>query len=116
MLFGALLACGSPWEELPANEVCHDVGLSIASRTETCTGDAELASRRWDAYEADYRCAVTSVDDEIRTHYVCPVELLRMDCDEFNAFGDDLDALLASIPECTQVVIRKDGSAETEGG
>lgn len=119
LLLGALLACGSPWEELPADEVCKDVGFSIASRTETCTEDAELASRRWDSYETDYRCAVTRVDDRIRTHYVCPVELLRLDCETFNAFGDDLDALLSSIPECTEVVKRKDGSSlspATDGG
>ncbi|MBX3126285.1 MAG: hypothetical protein KF718_06190 [Polyangiaceae bacterium] len=114
LVLAALLACGSPWEELPPDEVCKDVGLSIASRTEACSKDPELASARWDAYESRYRCAVKKVDDSIRLHYVCPVEVMRMDCDMLLGFGDDLDAMLASIPECLAVVMHADGTPLVE--
>ncbi|MGE0320794.1 MAG: hypothetical protein AB7K71_12560 [Polyangiaceae bacterium] len=106
----ALLACGDPQEELPADEVCVDVGYSIANRTESCTDDPELASERWSHYEERFDCNVGKVTDEIRELYVCPVELLRMDCELFLDYGDDLDGLLSSIPECTRVVKRKDGT------
>lgn len=110
VVLAALLACGDPQDELPASEVCDDVGYSIANRTEACSDDRDLASERWAHYDERFACNVGQVTEEIRELYVCPVELLRMDCETFLAYGDDLDALLSSVPECTRVVKRKDGS------
>ena len=44
----------NPIEELPPDQVCKDVGYSIANRTQDCTGDLDLTRARLNQLQASY--------------------------------------------------------------
>lgn len=115
-LLTMLLACSDPQEPLPAQEVCRDIGYSIANRTQACSEDASLASKRWNLYEANYHCKVVSNDEPIDVMYTCPIEILKIPCSDFLAYGDNFDTMFATIPECALPIERtQSGGAGSAG-
>lgn len=110
-VLGALLACGGAPEDLTPQDLCDDVGFSIANVVERCTGDYELANDRFDQYEKLYDCRVKSVTHpEMREYYVCPVALRDLTCEQVAQFGDDLDLWFQAVPICVEVVQHADGT------
>jgi len=110
LLLVMILACGRKIQPMEAEEVCLDLGFSIANVVERCTADYELANERFFQYEKDYRCKVTTVrSPEIQEYYVCPVKVRNLPCDVVKDHGKDLDGLIAEVPVCLEIVERKDG-------
>ena len=102
----------NPIEELPPDQVCKDVGYSIANRTQDCTGDLDLTRARYDLFKARYRCLVQSVEsDPIDEYYVCPVKLRELSCEQVAAYGDDLDQWLYTDVVCGDFLDHQDGTA-----
>lgn len=99
LVLAALLACAI--EDAKPEEVCNDVGYSIASRTLDCTGDTELANRRYERYSKRYECLVRRPDREpIDEYYRCVVHVGSLSCADVKRFGDDLDRWLDGSPAC----------------
>jgi hypothetical protein len=97
--------------DLPADEVCKDVGYSIANRVLSCTDDDTRSRQLYAAFNRDYSCRVFPAnDDQIPNYYECPVAVREVPCDQVIAYGDDLDDWLAPLPYCARILERSDGS------
>lgn len=108
--FFAVASCGGI-EELPKDQPCRDVALSIAQRTMDCTDDADLAQERLDAFDQRYSCVEVDVaKDDVGKLYHCSSMVGGMTCDAVEKAGDDLDQWLTVSPACYIVIRRKDGS------
>ncbi len=102
------LVSGCTFEELPSDEVCRDVGYSIANRVLVCTGDRELSEQRYDEYLRSYSCRVFPANrDRIEDYYACPVAVRRVSCEVVTT---DLDAWLAPLPHCGDILEHADGT------
>ena len=98
------------FEEMPSDEVCKDVGYSIANRVLACTGDRTLSEERYDQYKRDYACRVFGNREYIEKYYECPVAVRNVPCEEVIATGSDLDAWLAPLPYCANILEHSDGT------
>ena len=102
---------GCTYEELPSDEVCRDVGYSIANRVMVCTGDRDLTSHRYDVFQSGYACRVFPANrNRIEEYYACPVEARKVACEVVIAAGDDLDAWLSPLPYCADILEHADGT------
>lgn len=109
-LAAAIVAC-SGIEELPEDQPCRDVGISIAQRTMDCTSDEKLARERADAFDERYSCIDVDVaKDDVGNLYHCSSMVGGMTCGEVEKAGDDLDQWLTVSPACGLVIRRADGS------
>jgi hypothetical protein len=99
----ALVACA---HELPAEQACLEVGYAIASRTEACTGDVDVAVARQEAFTAAYACDLPPLaSPEQENHlYTCALTVRNLACELALEHGDDLDAWLASSPVCDRIL------------
>lgn len=98
------LGCIDQISELTPQDACDAVGFSIANRTLKCTGDADLATARWETAAAG-TCLVEwtgfeGVDESFR----CSEELGALSCARVAAFGDDISRWLGSVDACAGVV------------
>ena len=100
-----LLACATAIE---ADDLCQEVGYAIASRTQTCTGDADAAEARYTRFEEDYTCVEVDPSDTggVRAEdlYACPLAIRNLACELVDDYGDDLDAWLGASPVCALLV------------
>jgi hypothetical protein len=83
------LACGSTLEKDTDDRACGDVASAISYRTLVCSGDADLATRRFDAFEAAYACLP---DNQGGT---CEEAILNFTCPAVSAMGDDFASWLS---------------------
>jgi hypothetical protein len=98
-----LAGCDPLFEPLSPDDVCREAAYSIANRSYDCTGDAELANRRYRAFRETYACSVPLDGGGPHTpsfDLSCPQALLRLSCEEVRAFGDDLARWLLAAPPC----------------
>lgn len=99
----AAVACGQPYEAFPLDQVCRDAGYAIAARTLDCEGDTSLAQQRYDRFNRDYRCGVTSLErDPVDVYYHCTSQISGASCEQIRSFGDDLGKYLSLSPTCAQ--------------
>ncbi|MBK7582027.1 MAG: hypothetical protein IPI67_17700 [Myxococcales bacterium] len=104
------LSC-SGIEELPKDQPCQDVALSIAQRTMDCTDDAGLAQERLHAFDERYSCVPVDVaKDDVGNLYHCSSAVGGMNCEQVKQAGDDLDQWLTVSTACTLIIHRADGS------
>lgn len=102
-----VVACAG---ELPSDQPCIEVGTAIGARTEACTGDADLAVARMEAFEAGYACVVEeqveeATDPELQADlYECALVLRNLACELVDDYGDDLDLWLGSSPVCALIL------------
>lgn len=96
---------------------CREAAYAIASRTETCSGDLDLANSRYEAFEATYDCIAVDVTDPDFNGpalspddlFDCPLSIRELPCELTDAYGDDLDRWLLVSNACPWVIARKDG-------
>ncbi len=103
--------------ELPASDICDEVGYAISSRAFGCSGDADQASKIYDRFMATYTCQIkgyagdefgktlTLANDTalpVEAAYQCPASLRQVPCaevssDNFAALFAHTDAVCASL-------------------
>lgn len=114
----ALAGC-DPIDPMPADLPCREAGYAIAARTAECTGDAELAQKRYDAYRAEFQCIEWSADDPelmdtagpaAEDLFSCAFTLRNLPCEFVDDLGDDVEAWLSMDPGCTWVAKKKGGA------
>jgi len=96
---------------------CREAAVAIASRTERCTGDIELANTRYEAFEDTYECIAVEVGDPAFDGpalspddvFDCARAIRDMPCELVETYGDDLDRWLMVSNACPWVVARRDG-------
>jgi hypothetical protein len=102
---------------LPEDQLCKEIGYAIAGRTEECTGDRELASARFEAFEERYTCA--PFDPEPKGEdtespiapedlFHCPLAIRNLPCELVEQYGDDLSAYLTASPICATIIEEED--------
>jgi hypothetical protein len=97
-------------QELPPERVCDEVGYSIANRTETCTGDSALAVDRYHAYLDEFQCrAGPNTEEPVASFYHCPVTIRTIPCEQWIAWGSDIERVLLVDPVCAEFLTHKDG-------
>lgn len=116
---GLALLCqvGCITAELPASDICDELGYAISSRAFSCSGDADQASKVYDRFVATYACQIKGyAGDEfgktltladgtalpVETAYQCPANLRQVACaevsiDDFAALFAHTDAVCASL-------------------
>lgn len=103
-----LVGCGGLGTVAP-DQPCLEAGFAIARRTEECTGDRELANRRYDTFERQWSCIPTPPDDPdlgpiAADLYGCAATITSLSCDAVDELGDDLALWLGVDPACGYVV------------
>lgn len=113
------LVCLSCFEDLPGDEVCRDVGYSIANKTLECTDDVSLSNERYENFMKQYHCLVSDLPsdealldgvisdpprDLVGEQYECASGILNLTCAQIGAFGEDYSKWLVSAsPHCAEV-------------
>ncbi len=110
----ALAGCGAVLQPVEPEAPCLEAGYAIAYATEACTGDVELANRRFDTFEREYDCRGWTWDDPelepfLGDLYDCPFAIRQLPCETVAEYGDDLEAWLASSEACTWLVTPRGG-------
>ena len=97
-------------EPMPGDQPCKEVGWAFANRTYTCTGDVDLANRRYEALQAATTCISHTADDPAldtarpEDLFSCAFTIRNLPCETLAEIGDDIDALLATDPSCDWVI------------
>jgi hypothetical protein len=114
-------ACGAPAKTFPVDQVCQDTGYAIAARVMDCSDDPDLATTRFEAFNAEYNCLVQDLDYEpVDIYYHCVAQVSNATCDQVASFGDDLSRYLTLSPTCSQFLsgpgLEASGSTGLDGG
>ena len=112
-----LLAGCSNLKQMPPDLPCREAAFAIASRTEECTGDLELASARVDAFQETYTCIAVDTTDPVfdgpaiavEDLFDCSFSIRELPCELVEEYGDDLELYLLNSPSCTWIIARNDG-------
>ena len=96
---------------MPPDQPCKEAGYAIASRTLSCTGNAELAQKRYNRFERDYACIEwQATDPRFNTEFGpedlfgCAFVLSNLPCALAYAYGNNLDFWLSATESCALVV------------
>ena len=94
------------------DQPCLEVGYAIARRTEECTQDLDLASRRYKQFGREFKCIPTPPNDPDYVDvapdlYGCAATISELSCDVLNEFGDDLGAWVDVDPSCAYILTPK---------
>jgi len=123
LVLAGTLACrlSQEPEDVGAGELCDEIGYSISNRTLACSGDASLAKKRFDDFGGQYTCpevspsapgAAGAFDAPLSQPQLdCAGALFALPCEQVAAFGDNLEAWLASQPPCLGALVSKTGKA-----
>ena len=97
-------------DPMPADYPCRDAVASIASRTLACSGNADLAEARAEAFDRDYRCVdVDTANGPVEVYLHCSATIGATSCDAVEQMGDDLDAWFALSSSCASIMVRSNG-------
>ncbi len=99
---------------LGGDEICNEVGFSVASQTLECTGDSELANQRYEQFKKQLTCTVTKPELAPVDQYMqCAVAVNTMDCAASQPFGDDIVGLVSSASsQCSRIFEEIDGAVK----
>jgi hypothetical protein len=105
-----MVSC-SPIDPMPPDQPCREAGYAIASRTLTCTGNAELSQSRYDTFRKQYTCIEWETTDPRFTSefgpedlFGCAYVLSNLPCELVDQYGNNLDAWLTTTDSCALVV------------
>lgn len=124
----AIFAVACTSDELPKDEVCRDVGYSVANRVFACLGDGQLANQRYEQVWDGFNCNAADIEraefdfengDFGRytegALYQCPAAVRNVTCEQVAAYGDNLAAWIAEAsPMCPIVMTPKDGTPQSD--
>lgn len=112
----ALLAGCLTQRDLDPDAPCVEAGLAISRRTFDCTGNPDLANRRYERFEREARCLpvdyVRWVDtdefdsglDDPPNFFHCAFAVGELSCELVEDYGDELALYLTASPVCPYVV------------
>jgi len=110
VVFAGLTGC-SPIDPMPPDQPCREAGYAIANRTLTCSGNADLAQKRYDTFEKDYTCIEWKTTDPRFNHefgpedlFGCAYVLSNLPCELVDQYGNDIEAWLMTTDSCALVV------------
>lgn len=105
LLLGAAIGCEGGGTPLQAADVCTETLLSVANRTFACTGNAELANRRFATFRRTLTCQLSGggVQGPVDQQLACATDLNQLGCAQVTMFGDDAAMWLAASPYCVLV-------------
>jgi len=102
-------ACDAP---LPGDEVCRDIGYSIANRVFECNGDPIDANAQYSKFIDSHPCLLNAGSMPSADHYKCSQGIMAFSCDQAKRYGTDYDTWLANAgPGCALVYAAVGGGA-----
>lgn len=111
-----LLSCGTTLRPVEGTLPCEDTAVAISRRTYECTGDADLANARYDAFFDQYGCLAVDFETELADAWYdnlesapgdwfhCAWAVGELACELVDSYGDDLDQWLSASPVCPYVI------------
>ena len=111
-------ACFNPQSDVTADDLCRSVPYAFASRTLSCTGDADLANARYEQFSANLVCLYDPGlhDYEKRAWFRCAGSVSAVDCDALAAAGTDFGRVLATIVDCAGHYAPVNGAPTADAG
>lgn len=115
-LLSLLLSCAAI-HPISGEDVCNEVGFTLAKRTLDCTGDADRANEAYERFTREMTCDVGDPYRAPMDRYLqCPALVGELACADIEAHGDDLVALLSlASPQCSRLFVELESAPKPEG-